>query len=710
MPFRGQLWDFASSIPVRSMLLSCLTFYIFLTHDSPQYRWRRYFVASFLFAVPVFVGIFWQAAVAINVPEPYLDEVFHIPQAQQYCQGRWFEWDDKITTPPGLYVIGIRIFKLWTDNCSELNLRLTSWFSLLLLGVTTMQCRRLIEARLSERDTVQTRYRQLSVYAIHAGMNTGLFPLLFFFSALYYTDVLSTLVVLLAFQNHLERVSPWGRTWSSDFWVIFFGVTALFMRQTNVFWVVVFMGGLEAVHAVKTLPLPSDAQALVPPSDSGFVEKVKYYTMLCSWGFIHDPALNLVSLDDVFFFVVSAAIAVLYNPVRVLKQVWPHVFVLGLFVAFVLWNGSVVLGDKSNHVATIHLPQMLYIWPLFAFFSAPLLVPFLMLLFPLIWDTYSKSQWGDVVRKETQSKTHGDAERKAAEPQLNTEQDQSLSKFQELYLTYGRNLNIAGYALLVPVALAVVHFNTIIHPFTLADNRHYMFYIFRYTILRAGWVRYALAPVYVFCGALCWKTLEGCRPNYYKAQDEDCPVVRQTQGRCGFINRPFIGGSIPFPSTQEITRRHLAGLALRWPDHETTPSLAVHDYLDDSHSVSASPPSLSTALLWVLTTALSLITAPLVEPRYFILPWVFWRLLAPAWPAHTCFKPRFEGDRPRNFLGPLGWLFRLGRKVDVRLSLETMWFLVINLFTGYMFIARPFYWRAEDGTLLDGGRVQRFMW
>src|SRR5690348_13193881 len=29
-------------------------------------------------------------------------------------------------------------------------------------------------------------------------------------------------------------------------------------------------------------------------------------------------------------------------------------------------------GDKSNHVATIHLAQMLYIWPLFAFFSAPL--------------------------------------------------------------------------------------------------------------------------------------------------------------------------------------------------------------------------------------------------------------------------------------------------------------------------------------------------
>ena len=30
------------------------------------------------------------------------DEFFHIPQAQAYCEERWWDWDDKITTPPGL--------------------------------------------------------------------------------------------------------------------------------------------------------------------------------------------------------------------------------------------------------------------------------------------------------------------------------------------------------------------------------------------------------------------------------------------------------------------------------------------------------------------------------------------------------------------------------------------------------------------------------
>ena len=29
--------------------------------------------------------------VTIIVPEPYMDEIFHIPQAQKYCQGKFRE-------------------------------------------------------------------------------------------------------------------------------------------------------------------------------------------------------------------------------------------------------------------------------------------------------------------------------------------------------------------------------------------------------------------------------------------------------------------------------------------------------------------------------------------------------------------------------------------------------------------------------------------
>lgn len=37
-------------------------------------------------------------------PNPYMDEIFHIPQAQRYCNGTFCTWDPKITTLPGLYL------------------------------------------------------------------------------------------------------------------------------------------------------------------------------------------------------------------------------------------------------------------------------------------------------------------------------------------------------------------------------------------------------------------------------------------------------------------------------------------------------------------------------------------------------------------------------------------------------------------------------
>ncbi|KAM3581390.1 glucosyltransferase [Umbelopsis sp. WA50703] len=36
------------------------------------------------------------------VKDPYMDEIFHVPQAQRYCKGEFWTWDPMITTPPGL--------------------------------------------------------------------------------------------------------------------------------------------------------------------------------------------------------------------------------------------------------------------------------------------------------------------------------------------------------------------------------------------------------------------------------------------------------------------------------------------------------------------------------------------------------------------------------------------------------------------------------
>lgn len=47
---------------------------------------------------------------ALAVPRlwhsPLQDEIFHVRQTQQYCRGDFAHWDPKITTFPGLYLLG----------------------------------------------------------------------------------------------------------------------------------------------------------------------------------------------------------------------------------------------------------------------------------------------------------------------------------------------------------------------------------------------------------------------------------------------------------------------------------------------------------------------------------------------------------------------------------------------------------------------------
>lgn len=73
----------------------------------------------------------------------------------------------------------------------------------------------------------------------HDVFNICLFPPLFFFYGLYYTDVISTLFVLCA--HRLESDTGGG----NSFLFVATGLISLFMRQTNIFWVSIFCGGLK---------------------------------------------------------------------------------------------------------------------------------------------------------------------------------------------------------------------------------------------------------------------------------------------------------------------------------------------------------------------------------------------------------------------------------------------------------------------------------
>ncbi|KAK2027350.1 DIE2/ALG10 family protein [Colletotrichum zoysiae] len=678
------------------------------------------------------LGWIWCSSVMAHVDKPYLDEVFHIPQAQKFCQGRWDEWDDKITTPPGLYILSKYYLQvMMRPECSVLDLRGVNIIAVLGVGILATHCRHLLETRRPDGQSPAPP-AVLSFYSIHLGWNVALFPILFFFSGLYYTDVVSTLSVLVAYYHHLRRVREERSSLLCDWSTIVIGVFTLIMRQTNVFWVVVYMGGLEAVAAVKTLrPRP------VPKANMRTLgECVRFYTWRYSVGDVHDPPLNTAWPDDLFFSALSIGIAALANPLHILRKVYPHIVIMALFAGFVYWNGGVVLGDKSNHVATLHLAQMLYIWPLFAFFSFPLFLPsvigilrfvrgFASALFRMAAPKPVGSGPSAPDRKHAlnNSSQAGSSKKQKIRSQGSVDVAGSISTDSLAispvlnalrFLIHSKIYHLALTPLLVLITLAVVRFNTIIHPFTLADNRHYMFYIFRYTIRRPGLFRYYLVIPYTVARWLCWDALGGCgQGGPLSNHTEDCSG-RYTTFRPGpFENNPFsssrpeVRAEKP-PATEPAEDSEPAAAGDEKGAKGRYDPLAIIT-LADPTSQSTEPPAASTAILLLLATTLSLMTAPLVEPRYFILPWVFWRILVPAWRFHE-HALTHPGLTKLERIPGLGSLVRFGKRFDVRLVLETVWFILVNVVTMYIFLAKPYTWRSEDGRVLENGRMQRFMW
>ncbi len=372
-------------------------------------------------------------------------------------------------------------------------------------------------------------------------------------------------------------------------------------------------------------------------------------------------------------------------------------------------QGLTEVGDKSNHVATLHLAQMLYIWPFFLFFSAPLFLPSLVNIAGLarnLWFSirgFEAHTIKQVQPSPASGRGSSSSETMGGGPSPPRAEKSVLLRGVEAFLS-----NKSFYPLFIfaciAVPFAIVRYNTIIHPFTLADNRHYMFYVFRRTILRPDWTRYLLIPIYGLCGRMCWVLLFGCNLGVWDSKTAECSVNSSVAAEAPYLNNPFEDARM------SVVRTHAKDKASPHEKHaQQPPSSVALGGLDEPQSTSAVCPSTSTALLWLISTTLSLMTAPLVEPRYFILPWVFWRLLVPAWPAHECVS-HDNPDARLDRLPVLGWLFRVCKKFDLRLVVETAWFIAINVATMYAFLHRPFYWRAPDGSLMDDGKLQRFMW
>ena len=313
-------------------------------------------------------------------------------------------------------------------------------------------------------------------------------------------------------------------------------------------------------------------------------------------------------------------------------------------------------GHKEFHSVGVHLAQMLYIWPYIAFFSWPILVtPILNLLLPQSW----------------------------------------LPKF----LNYGfpekqRKLPRFWTALLViPAMFAVVHFNTIVHPFTLADNRHYMFYVFRVLLGSHPAARYAATFAYFFCG---WAVISAFGFVIYPAPPQFIRVPASASPQLKKQGAKETGPKPRAERKQKPSKKPAAPAPSRAPPISPEAYAQLQQHIIQRQKQENQGPRVSFVLVWLAATTVSLIVAPLVEPRYAIIPWVMWRLHLPPQPTPQAYRQQ----RPQNEKEAL----HKDIATNFPLFLETLWFLVINAVTGYVFLYKGFEWPQEPGN------IQRFMW
>ena len=163
--------------------------------------------AYFLVIVVIFT------LVSKELPLPYMDEPFHYNQTLKYVNGQWSDWDPKITTLPGLYVINVPFLKIFEGIFYYEN------DLLLMRGLNAFLFGPLIT---------------LVVWKITNNLNLSLLvtflPTHFFYTFLYYTDTLSTLCVFCSIYCYIKKQKLLSAL---------VGGFAVFTRQTNIVWVLV---------------------------------------------------------------------------------------------------------------------------------------------------------------------------------------------------------------------------------------------------------------------------------------------------------------------------------------------------------------------------------------------------------------------------------------------------------------------------------------
>lgn len=244
-------------------------------------------------------------------------------------------------------------------------------------------------------------------------------PPMYFFTHVYYTDIPSITMILCMLLLSLRKYRK-----SS----VIFAALSVLMRQTNIVWVV----GTLGVHLVDKMMLN-----------------------------VYPKMRRENATFGNFIFALKTH---LNNPKMLLKFIWRafvenfgYFLVIFAFIAFLIVNGSIVVGDKSAHEASIHIPQLFYFTLFLLIFGSSLWIPRVLDVFKIF------SNW--------------------------------------IYLLTATFLGL--------IIAVIVQYNTLIHPYLLADNRHFTFYIWSRFYGRHALARFVVIPVYIFGLYTMFSSLNG---------------------------------------------------------------------------------------------------------------------------------------------------------------------------------------------------------
>lgn len=165
----------------------------------------------------------------------------------------WYDLTEGLRYLASLLMVKTKILDISQYlSCSTAGLRRVNVIFHSLLGPLLFSLQR---QKLGSRQRYgEANAKRVQMRMAHNSLNIGLFPPLFFFSALYYTDIMSTVAVLL--QLWLRQYFPASTTSSLRSPLLFLtGFVSLMFRQTNIFWTAVFPAILDAIDVVA-IPAP----------------------------------------------------------------------------------------------------------------------------------------------------------------------------------------------------------------------------------------------------------------------------------------------------------------------------------------------------------------------------------------------------------------------------------------------------------------------